>query len=159
VLKRIQTLVLFVFGVFSAVANCQTQIEESLLGAALSVFPDDVSEDEAMTLLQSGLWHDDPTAVAVSIPRGNECLTFIFLSQPDGTYSAADASWVSGAAFGFWGFPREEIERFEIEPLSWSINHHGNLMVRIRTRGWREGQRYTASGAYLVSPDGSVTGQ
>lgn len=86
-------------------------------------------------------------------------MTFVFRRQPDGTYSAEDASWVARTAFGFWGFPREEIERFETEPIAWRLNQEQHLLVQIRTRGWRDGQRYTASGYYLVAPDGSVSGQ
>lgn len=86
-------------------------------------------------------------------------MTFVFRQQLDGTFSAVDASWVARTAFGFWGFRAEEIEKFETEPLRWHVNEGGHLMVQIRTRGWRNGQRYSASGYYLVSADGSVSGQ
>jgi hypothetical protein len=137
----------------------QADVDEPLRNAAATVFPSDLTAPAVDSALESGLWHQNPPAVAVSIPRGNESATFIFVRQTDGTYSAADISWAARTAFGFWGFPREEIERFEMQPLTWQTNHNGTLMVRIRTRGWREGQRYTAQGLYLVSADGTVSGQ
>jgi hypothetical protein len=83
----------------------QPIIDEALLvAAAARVMPSDLTGSEVRAALQKGLWQDEPIAVAVSIPRQDEYMTFVFRLRTDGTYSAVDASrTVVYAAFGiFW---------------------------------------------------------
>jgi hypothetical protein len=135
----------------------QPTIDEALIAAATTVMPSDLMEGDVRAILQSGLWQEEPVAVAVSIPRQDECLTLVFRLLSDGTYSAVDASrTVAFAAFGFFGWPRQEYERFETEPVSWQATRNGNSLLRVRVRAWRDGQRYTATGHYLVNTEGEV---
>lgn len=140
-----------------APASSQPADDEALLTAARAILPSDLSEGEIRSALATGLWHDDPSAVAISVPRQNEYLTFVFRRQPDGAFSAEDVSWAANTVFGVWGFRREEIERFETTPIGWRPGSGGNLLLVIQTRGWRAGQRYTGSDIYLVFPDGTMT--
>ena len=156
---RYRVALFIVTALWLGAADGQPRVDDALVTAARTVMPDDLTDSQLREALEAALWHADPPAVAVSIPRGDEYKTFVFRRQPDDTYSAEDASWVAHTAFGFWGFPREEIESFETKPLAWRVNEGRHLLVQIRTRGWRNGQRYTASGYYLVSPDGRVSGQ
>jgi len=141
---------------FSSAPNGQPAVDEALLTAATTVMPSELSEGEIRELLQAGVWHDS-SAVAISIARQNEYMTFIFRRQPDGSFSAQDVSWIANTVFGVWGFPRMEIERFETKPLRWQAGSGGNLLLYAQTRGWREGQRYTGTDVYLVFPDGTLT--
>lgn len=141
----------------SGALSGQPAIEKALLKAACIVISSDMNEDEIRSVLEAGLWSDDSSAVAISIPRQDEYMTFVFRLQPDGTFSATDVSWIANTVFGAWGFPRDEIERFETKPVSWRSGNRGNLLLRIQTRGWREGRRYTGWDVYLVSPDGALT--
>jgi hypothetical protein len=141
----------------SSALSGQPVIDEALLTAARSVIPSDLNENEIRAVLETGLWHDDSSAVAISIPRQNEYMTFVFRRQPDGALSAADVSWVANTVFGAWGFPRDDIERFETKPVRWQSGNRGNLLLWIQTRGWRKGQRYTGTDVYLVFPDGTLT--
>jgi hypothetical protein len=142
---------------FSRAVNSQPAIDKSLLSAAVTVMPSECAEGEIRGLLEAGVWHDDLSAVAISIPRKNEYMTFVFRRQPDGSFSGQDVSWIANTVFGVWGFPRSEIERFETKPLKWQASLNGNLLLYVQTRGWREGQRYTGTDVYLVFPDGTLT--
>ena len=141
----------------AGITNGQPAIDEALMSAAQSVMPAELSGDEIRAFLEGGLWLDDASAVALSIPREDEYMTFVFRSQPDGSYSAQDVSWIANTVFGVWGYPRAEIERFETTPLRWELGREGNLLLYARTRGWRQGQRYTGTDVYLVFPDGTLT--
>ena len=158
-MQKARKILLSIAALAAGTALGEPPVEEALVTSARSVMPGDLGDSEVRAMLESGVWREEPRAVALSIPRGAEYMTFVFRRQADGSYSAADASWVANTAFGFWGFPRDEIERFETEPLSWHLNDDGHLHVLIQTKGWREGQRYTARGYFLVAPDGTVSGQ
>jgi hypothetical protein len=141
----------------SGAVTGQPTIDEALVAAAATVMPSDLTEGDVRVVLQGGLWQGEPVAVAVSIPRQDEYLTLVFRLLPDGTYSAVDASrTVAFAAFGFFGWPRQEYERFETEPVSWQAAPNGDSLLRVRVSAWRDGQRYTVTGHYLVNARGEV---
>jgi hypothetical protein len=159
VMRHSQRIAIFVLAALSAgtVAG-QSAIDEALVAAAATVMPNDLTEDDVRAALQKGLWQGEPIAVAVSIPRQHEYATFVFRRLSDGTYSAADASrTVAFAAFGYFGWPSDEYERFETEPVSWQATQNGGSLLRVRVRAWRHGQRYTVTGHYLVSAQGEVS--
>lgn len=141
----------------SAAVAGQPTIDQALMEAAATVTPSDLTESDVRAALQRGLWQEEPIAVAVSIPRQDEYMTLVFRLLSDGTYSAVDASrTVAYAAFGFFGWPRHEYERFETEPIGWRVTQDGGSLLRVRVSAWREGQRYTAAGHYLVDAEGRV---
>ena len=80
----------------------------------------------------------------------------MLLRQPDGTYLAADASGVEAGNFGKLGRPRTDYEHFETTPVEWLYRNDGFFQVRIRTRAWRAGKRYTVSEPLIIRPDGTV---
>jgi hypothetical protein len=141
----------------SGAVAAQPTIEEALVAAAATVMPSDLTESDVRAALQKGLWQEEPVAVAVSIPRKDEYLTLVFRLLSDGAYSAVDASrTVAFAAFGFFGWPRQEYERFETEPVSWRATPDGGSLLRVRVSAWRDGQRYTVTGHYFVNAKGEV---
>jgi hypothetical protein len=158
-MRHSQRVAVFVFAALSsgAVAG-QPTVDEALVTAAATVMPRDLTSDDIRAALQKGLWQVEPLAVAISIPRQHEYATFVFRRLSDGTYSAADASrTVAFAAFGYFGWPRDEYERFETEPVSWQTTQNGGSLLRVRVRAWRQGQRYSVTGHYLVNAQGEVT--
>jgi hypothetical protein len=143
--------------VYSSSTNSQPVIEDALLDAAVSIMPSELTETEIRELLEAGVWNEGSFAVALSMPRVNEYLTFVFRLQPDGSYSAQDVSWIANTVFGVWGYPRSEIERFETNPLRWGAGSREDvILLWAQTRGWREGQRYTGTDVYMVLPDGTL---
>ena len=82
---------------------------------------------------------------------------FCVLRQPDGAYLVADASGVEVGNFVKLGFlPRADYERFETIPVEWLHRDDGLFQVRIRTRAWKAGQRYTVYEPLIIRPDGTV---
>jgi hypothetical protein len=132
----------------------------ALLAAALTVMPAGTVRAEVEAALAGGLWRQDLAAVAVTLPREDETLAYVFVRQADGSFAATDATRViSFAAFGYFGWPAEEYERFEIQPLGWEMREGGASMLRTQTQAWRQGQRYTTGDIFFVGPDASVNGR
>lgn len=129
-------------------------VDEALLTAARSSMPQEMTDAELSATLGGGRWRQDGEAVAVTLPRANGTLAFVFVRQPDGSFAATDATQViARSAFGFFGWPAEEYERYEIEILDWP----SPSLLRAEVRAWRQGQRYTTGGQFLVFRDGSVS--
>jgi hypothetical protein len=131
-----------------------------LLEAVRTIMPPGTDWAAVEAAIRGGVWRQDQAAVAVTLPRENETLVYVLVRQADGSYAATDATMViSRAAFGFFGWPAPEYERFEIQPLSWAMRDDGASLLLTQTRAWRDGQRYTAPDIFFVGPDSSVTGR
>jgi hypothetical protein len=145
------------------VAQLPSEDSESatrLHAAALAVMPQGTDQAEVVAALAAGLWRQDRAAVAVTLPRETETLAYVFVRQADGSFAATDATRViSRAAFGYFGWPAEEYERFEIQPLGWQMREGGQSLLRTQVQAWRQGQRYTAGDIFFVGPDATVTGR
>ena len=136
-----------------------SRLDAALLATAQKAMPGEIATNQLTRALETGLWNSDRTAVAVSVlqqhPKAS--VVFVFLQQPDGTYLAADASRVEVGNFGKLGLlPRTDYERFETTPVEWLHRDDGLFQVRIRTRAWRAGQRYTVYEPLIIRPDGVV---
>ena len=127
---------------------------DALFHAARGAAPSDVTDAQLTTALSSGLTHPDGAAVAIAIPRAEASL--VLVRRPDGTHLAADASQVETANFGVWGRKRHEYDRYETIPIKWLSRDDELLQVSIRTRAWRNGQRYTVVEPLRIRPDGTV---
>ncbi|MHC1764608.1 MAG: hypothetical protein AB9869_09905 [Verrucomicrobiia bacterium] len=102
--------------------------------AASRVFPEEISTEEIGTGLKIGLWNTDRTAIAVSFPKPEASVIFVFLRQTDGSYLAADASGVEGGNFGKLGIAgRKGYDRFETTPVQWLRREDGWFQVVMRT--------------------------
>jgi hypothetical protein len=124
----------------------ESRLDDALLAAAQKAMPGEIATRQLIRALDAGLWNSDRTAVAISVSQQHpkDSVVFVFLRRPDGTYLAADASRVDVGNFGKLGLlPRTDYERFETTPLEWLRRDDGLFQVRIRTRLWRAGQRYT----------------
>lgn len=140
-------------------AAFSTRIDEALRETAIGLMPDELTAREIRRQLINGYWNADGTAVAVSLPRRDATLTYVFRRRPDGSYAGADVSWIADDAFAFIGWPRGEYERFETEPVGWRQVGRDYLRLSIRTRAWHGGQRYTATSTLSVAGDGTVSGR
>ena len=134
----------------------ESRLDPSLLAAAQKAMPREMATNHWIRALESGLWNSNRTAVAISIPQPRASVVFVFLRQKDGTYLAADASGVESGNFGKLGRPRTDYARFETTPVEWLHRDDGLFQVRMRTRAWRGGKRYTVSEPLVVKPDGTV---
>jgi hypothetical protein len=147
---------LILFALAAAASAGESRIDVALLAAAQNAMPVEIATNQWTRALESGLWNSNRTAIAVSITQPKASVVFVFLRQTNDTYLAADASGVEGGNFGKLGRSRTEYERFETTPVEWLHREDGWFQVRMRTRAWRDGQRYTVSEPLLIKPDGTV---
>jgi len=147
---------LILFALVAAASAGESPPDAALLAAAQKAMPRPIAANQLVRALESGLWNSNRTAVAVSITQPKASVVLVFLQQGNGTYLAADASGVEGGNFGKLGRPRTEYERFETTPVEWLHRENGWFQVRLRTRAWRGGQRYTVSEPLLIKPDGTI---
>lgn len=129
---------------------------DSLFQAARSAAPPDVTDAQLTAALSSGLTHPDGAAVAIAIPRAEASLILVLIRRPDGTHLVADASQVETANFGVWGRKRHEYDGYETIPIRWLSRDDELLQVSIRTRAWRNVQRYTVVEPLRIRPNGTV---
>jgi hypothetical protein len=137
----------------------EPRLDDALLSVANKAMPGEITRNQLIRALDAGLWNSDRTAVAISVSRQHlkDSVVVVFLRQPDGSYLAADASRVEVGNFGKLGLlPRTDYERFETIPVEWLHRDDGLFQVRIRTRAWRAGQRYTVYEPLIIQPDGTV---
>jgi hypothetical protein len=137
----------------------EPRLDDALLSAAQKAMPGEIATRQLIRALDAGLWNSDRTAVAISVSQQHpkDSVVFVFLRRPDGTYLAADASRVEVSNFGKIGrLQPTDYERFETTPVDWLHRDDGLFQVRIRTRAWRAGQRYTVYEPLIIQPDGTV---
>ena len=131
---------------------------EALLEAARAVMPSSMMDVERAVAVRDGLWRKDRQAVAVTVPRTDATLVFVFVLQTDGSYAGTDATPViSQSAFGSFGWPAEAYERYAITLFDWETRDGNPAVLRAYVAAWRQGQRYSTLGSFFVSPDGSIT--
>jgi hypothetical protein len=99
------------------------------------------------------LWNDDRSAAAASTPAPNGSQIFVFIRQKDGAFLKLDASSVEACNFGVLGRKRGDYDRYETVPIEWMKRPDGVLQVRMRTRAWRLGQRYTVTEPMVITLD------
>jgi hypothetical protein len=149
------TLILLLAFVAGASA-AESRIDPMLLATAQRAMSKGTGTNELVRALEAGLWNSNRTAVAISLKKPEASLVFVFLRQTNGTCLAADASGVEGANFGKFGRPRTDYERFETTPTEWLPRKDGLFQVRMRTRAWRVGKRYTVWEDLVIRRDGYV---
>ncbi len=143
------------------VALAQHHVDDGLMIAARKTLPQDISNNEIVRVLSTGLWNTNRTALAIAIPKPKASVLFVFLRQPGGKYLAVDVSGMEGCNFGYLGTRREDYDRFETTPIEWLRREDGLFQVRMRTRAWKGRQRYTASGGgtCVIKRDGTTLWQ
>jgi len=155
-MKRAVHAILFVLFAAASASAGESRIDDALFIAAQKTLPQGSDTNEVVRVLQAGLWNSNRTACAVSFPKPEASVIFVFLRQTNGTYLAVDASGVEGGNFGKLGIGRPGHDRFETLPTQWLNREDGWFQVVMRTRAWKAGKRYTVSEPLLIKPDGTV---
>jgi hypothetical protein len=142
------------------VAFAQTHLDDGLVTAAQKALPHDISTNEIVRALSTGLWNTNKTALAIAIPKPKATILLVLLRQPGGKYLAVDVAGMEGANIGYLG-PDRHYDRVETTPVEWLRREDGLFQVRMRTRAWKGRQRYTASGGgtCVIKPDGTTIWQ
>lgn len=130
-------------------------LPDLMRAAVRNEVPADVNDSQISAALEKSLQRPDGAAVALVIPRAGPSIVLVLIRKADEGYLASDVSHVENLAFGYWGRKRKEYERWETTPVEWLPREDGQLQVLIRTRAWRNGQRYTAAEPLLIKPDGT----
>jgi hypothetical protein len=135
IMKFLAILVALAFLVSGEAAE-RVSKTDTMYSAARRALPMSVDDAQIAAALEKGLKHPTGSAIAMAI--------------------AADVSQVETANFGVWGRKRSEYDRYETTPVEWLSREDGLLQVVMRTRAWREGQRYTMNHPLLIKTDGTV---
>jgi len=133
--------------------------DDALLAAAAKALPPKISKDTILKALEDGLWNSNRTTIAISCagPNPEPSVVFVFLRQANGTFLAVDISVVENGNFSKIGIARRPAyDRFETKPIKWLNQDDGSFCVDIRTRAWKDGQRYTVVESLTIKPDGTV---
>jgi len=134
----------------------QPRIEVSLVVSARKALPQNISSNEILHALATGLWNSNRSAIAIGIPKPKASLVFVFLRQTDDNYLATDVSAVDGGNFGKLGTAGQAAyDRFETTPIEWLHRDDGLFQVVMRTRAWKSGKRYTVSEPLVIRADGT----
>jgi hypothetical protein len=139
----------------------QTLTFVTLLAISSGVLADDLPDIDWIAEAEaSGVWNDNRTAAAISIPSENRTNIYVLLVHPDDQHVAIDISRIEDGLFAKLGTAdRTEYEKYESTPIEWEALENGKLLLTVRLRVWRDGQRYTVSGPVIIRPDGSVLWQ
>ena len=155
-MKRQSLITSLALFVTTWIALAQPGIDNKLMACARRALPH-ISTNQIVRAIDAGLWSSNKTAVAFAVPNPKASILFVFLRQSHGDYLAVDVSGMEGANFGYLGTtPRASYDRFETTPLKWLHRDDGLFQIQMRTRAWKSGQRYTASGTLVIKPDGTL---
>ena len=141
----------------SIVVFAQPQNERALEDAARNALPKEISASDIVKAVNGGVWNPSRTAVAISINLASKpSILFVFLRLESSQYKAVDVSRVEAANLGVLGISRKaDYDRVETVPMEWIERDDGKVQVVLRTRAWKEGQRYTVSERLLIASDGT----
>jgi hypothetical protein len=111
-------------GLFATICVTLAQTDDALLIAARRALPQDISTNEIVRAVGTGLWSSNRTAVAIAIGRSKASVLFVFLRQSSGEYLAVDVGGIESQNFGHLGAAgRTAYERFEttraVAPWMW----------------------------------------
>src|ERR1051325_6430886 len=108
------------FGFFTCacVSGAQPHLDYGLVTAAGKALPHNISTNEIVRALSTGLWNTNKTAIAIAIPKPKAAILFVFLRQRAGKYLAVDVGGMEGANIGYLG-PDRHYDRVETKPVEW----------------------------------------
>ena len=144
---------------FVSVALAQPLLQTDLIAAARRALPASISTNDITKALAAGLWTSNRTAVAIGLTNSTNPNAWVFLSMTSGQFLAVDVSLAGLGISQIGDAPRSAYERLEVTPLQWLPRREPQdttLMIMMRTRAWRDGQRYQASRVLWIYPDGRV---
>ncbi|MCP5467843.1 MAG: hypothetical protein H7A32_01065 [Deltaproteobacteria bacterium] len=129
------------------------EVESSqLLQSAHRIWPQ-FSNNDLSKHLNSGLWNDDKTALAVVISNSS----YVFLAQAEGTFLAVNISRVEDANLGKLGIQNKSwYDRVETIPLKWEDRKDKLFQVTMQTSAWKNGKKYTVAELLLIKNNGTV---
>ena len=118
-------------------------------------------QTEIVQIAQStGLWTEDRSAAALSIPADWGTALYVVLFRSDAKPLVVNISRVGPALFLKLGLaPQSEYEKYEIQPVEWLEETESQVMLSVRLHAWRDGQRYTVSTPIAVDDEGFVIWQ
>lgn len=131
--------------------------DEALFKAAPDSLKSKVSKTEIHKAIKEGLWNKDKSAVAIYFLRPESSIIYIFIFNNDGKILPVDISTVENGNVGKVGYARKnEYDKFETKPVNWIERNDDLLQINMRTRVWKNGQRYTTYEKLLLNKEGRV---
>ena len=104
----------------------------------------------------TALWNADKSAAVMSITGTTGTRVTAYIRQEGGAFLEVDLSQVEDTNFGKLGRPPNEYDYHETQPIEWLPRKDGLLQVKIQTRAWKHGKRYTISEPIIFRLDGTI---
>ena len=134
--------ILFLFLVISPTsANCfANELLNSVIENAFQVQGELTTEK----LLSSGIWSKDQRALLIHKEEGTNSLLYVFIDHGDNGFLTIDLSYmVNSKSNSKLGRDRNYYDKYEQEVLLSEKWGEYLIGVAVRTRAWKDGQRYT----------------
>lgn len=129
---------------------------DNLMDVAFKTLKKEVSKAKVESAVNKGFWNDDKSAVVISVFRKKTSINYVFIIKEGGTISPVDISKVEGGNLGKIGWARNKYEKVETEPVNWIKIKDRLLQINMRTRAWKDGQRYTVYEKLILDRKGKV---
>src|SRR5439155_2469395 len=78
-MSRTIPIIMFLLIATAGALAADSRVDNALFLAARKALPQDISTNETIRVLQSGLWNSNRTAVAVSFSRSTASVIFVFI--------------------------------------------------------------------------------
>jgi hypothetical protein len=155
-MKKLLIVIAITASILPTTMADESKINDKLMAAARHALSSTMDKKALDTMILGGLWNTNKTALVASHHKSGGSVVYIFIRQASGDFLPVDVSRVEEGNFGRLGFRRTHYHRFETVPTEWSKRDDSKLQVWIRTRAWKNGQRFTVAEPVLVASDGTI---
>lgn len=146
-----------VFVLILMLSSCKTMADDPLDSAIETAFSGktDLTIQE---LVASGVWGEDKEVFLIYEANGLNSLLYVFIHQNSGQYLPVNLSYlVNSQSNGKLGRKRTDYDKYQQEPLLWQGWSEYVIGVSIKTRAWKDGQRYTVENKpMLIKQNGEI---
>ena len=129
---------------------------DNLMDVAYKTLKKKVEKAKVEKAVKKGFWNDEKNAVVVTVFIKKASVNYVFIIKEGGTISPVDISNVEGGNLGKIGWSKNEYEKVETEPVNWIKRKDRLLQIKMRTRAWKDGQRYTVYEPLILDRKGKV---
>ena len=153
---KILTTLFISFFLFIQSSYSAEDIAPELLNVAKVHLLQNFSIKDIKQSLMRGSWNADKSAIAVTLYKPKKTVVFIFIQQDEKKYKAVDISQIEDGNLGKLGMARRmEYSKIETIPTEWRNRDDSSYQVVLRTRVWKDGQRYTVYEELIITANGT----
>jgi hypothetical protein len=153
-MKMIRTLIIICC--FAMHLSCAADgMETELVQAAIKHLSQSFTEEDIRNSVKQGLWNAGRSAVVIALPGTKKTTIVMFIQGNGKSFKPVDISLVEDGSLGKIGIGgRKSCSKVESVPVEWIARDDECFQIKIRTRAWKDGQRYTVYEPLIVTADG-----